>query len=101
MVFEDDFKRATLGDGWKVLGGNWNTRNQIARMGFPLELDNEPKKRIVPGNVHHIAVENDAGKLRMFVDKKSVLVTEDKSPSWVADMTGWDSISVLWLKCGT
>ena len=61
-------------------GGFWNRRNQIARNGVTLEIDSDPHLRIEPGKVHHIVVENDAGILRMFVDRKAVVVAKDKAP---------------------
>jgi len=61
-------------------GGNWNRRNQIAKMGHRLELEKNPSDRIVPDKRHYIVVENDAGDLRMFVDRKPVIVARDNTP---------------------
>ena len=61
-------------------GGFWNRKNQIARNGVALEIDSKSAQRIEPGEVHHVVVENDTGKLRLFVDREAVLVAEDKRP---------------------
>ena len=50
---------------------------------FPLAaqliVDGEPQARIVPGKVHAIVVENDRGRLNMFVDGQNVLSANENS----------------------
>ena len=59
-------------------GGFNNKRNQIRKEGAQLLVDNEPKIRIVQDKVHRIVVENDRGRLRLFVDGQRVLAFKEK-----------------------
>jgi hypothetical protein len=59
-------------------GGMNNTRNQLRRAGATLLLDSNPKKLITTDQVHRIIVENDRGRLRMFVDDELVLQHSEK-----------------------
>ena len=59
-------------------GGFNNKRNQIRKEGATLLVDNEPRIRIVQDKVHRIVVENDRGRLRLFVDGQRVLAFKEK-----------------------
>jgi hypothetical protein len=54
-------------------GGRWNKLNQISRAGEALVVDGKPNVRIESDKVRKIVVENDNGRLSMFVDGRNVL----------------------------
>jgi hypothetical protein len=60
--------------------GRWNTMHRIARRGEMLVADQTPETVIVPGKTHDIVVENDKGRLSLFVDGVSVLTVKDDTP---------------------
>jgi hypothetical protein len=50
----------------------------LRRAGATLLLDSDPQKLITTDQVHRIIVENDRGRLRMFVDDELVLEHTEK-----------------------
>lgn len=59
-------------------GGYMNKLNQLYKNGEIIYSDNKPEIRIAPGKKQHVIVENDGGRLRMFVDGRLVLGASDK-----------------------
>ena len=60
-------------------GGRWNSMHQIARAGAALVADANPTVKIKSNRVQKILVENDNGRLSMFVDGKNVLTGREKT----------------------
>lgn len=60
-------------------GGFNNSKNQIRKQGTTLKSDDNPEKVIDVGKSHKIIVENDEGKVRMFVDGELVLEQDEKT----------------------
>ncbi len=61
--------------GWK-----YNTRTRISKHGTPIIADNSPETLIVPGKTHHVAMVNESGRLRLYVDGNLVIATNDPQP---------------------
>jgi hypothetical protein len=59
-------------------GGRWNTVNKIAKAGEALVIDGQPTIRIQSDKPQKIVVENDNGRLNLFVDGKTVLTAKEK-----------------------
>ncbi|MFN2351302.1 MAG: hypothetical protein ABR497_05095, partial [Kiritimatiellia bacterium] len=61
--------------GWK-----FNTRTRISKLGKPIVADDNPETLIVPGKKHHMAMVNDNGHLRLYVDDALVIAARDPQP---------------------
>jgi len=59
-------------------GGRWNQMHQITRAGKVLVFDTSPNIKIHRWEVQRIVVENDNGRMSLFVDGKSILTAREK-----------------------
>jgi len=59
-------------------GGRWNTVNRIDKAGETIAVDGRPRVKIKSNRPQRIVVENDHGRLSLFVDGRHVLTARAK-----------------------
>lgn len=69
----DQDKRLFQSGYFFQFGGQWNTKNGIRKNGAPLAADEAPDTLITVDKRHQIVIQNDQGKVSLFVDGESVL----------------------------
>ena len=81
-------------------GAFMNSRNIIRRAGVLMAEDTDPEMRIKPGETHRIVMENDEGTVRLIVDGR-VLLESDERASLVGhgyDRVGFDFHTRVWVR---
>lgn len=61
-------------------GGKWNSMHRILRRGETLVSESQSETVIDQEKLHHIIVENDGGRLSLFVDGENILTAQDEMP---------------------
>jgi Domain of unknown function (DUF4838) len=69
----------TLATGYFFqFGGYWNRKTQLRKAGNTVQQNLTPQARIIPGRTHHVAIENNKGRVRFFLDGRLTLDHKEK-----------------------